>query len=99
MLGDDRAKRDLRRSPEPSGDIRPTRADSDPIVVVHRELARSERYDFRLEVDGVLTYWAVPKGPSTDPRQKRLAIRIEDHRPGYAEFEGVIPEGQSGPAR
>jgi DNA ligase D-like protein (predicted 3'-phosphoesterase) len=96
MLGDDRAKRDLRRSPEPSGVIRPTRGDGDPIFVVHRPAARSEHYDFRLEVDGVLKAWAVPKGPSTDPRQQRLPIRVEDHPPGYAEFEGVIPEGQYG---
>jgi DNA ligase D-like protein (predicted 3'-phosphoesterase) len=97
VLHDYRAKRDLPRSPEPAGDIRPRRrADAEPIFVVHKHLSRSEHYDFRLEVDGVLKSWAVPRGPSTDPREKRLAIRVEDHPLDYAEFEGVIPEGQYG---
>jgi DNA ligase D-like protein (predicted 3'-phosphoesterase) len=96
VLDEYSAKRDFRRSPEPAGGIRPRRSDAEPIFVVHRHLARSEHYDFRLEVDGVLKSWPVPKGPSTDPREKRLAIRAEDHPLDYAQFEGVIPEGQYG---
>jgi DNA ligase D-like protein (predicted 3'-phosphoesterase) len=89
-----RSKRDLSRSPEPAGGR--GRAGRDPIFVVQKHEARSEHYDFRLEVGDVLKSWAVPKGPSTDPRAKRLAIRVEDHPLDYAEFEGVIGEGQYG---
>ena len=88
-----REMRDLRRSREPAGGDTRDAGDS---FVIQKHAASRLHYDFRLESEGVLRSWAVPKGPSTDPRDKRLAVEVEDHPLDYADFEGVIPPGHYG---
>lgn len=94
-LGRYRGKRDFERTAEPSGATNGP-ADDDSRFVIQHHLATADHYDFRLEIDGVLVSWAVPKGPSTDPRVRRLAKRTEDHPLDYENFEGVISKGQYG---
>jgi DNA ligase D-like protein (predicted 3'-phosphoesterase) len=93
-LTDYRGKRDFSNTGEPRG--RRRRSRGRPHFVIQHHAARSEHYDFRLEINGVLVSWAVPKGPSTDPRDKRMARRTEDHPLEYETFEGVIPTGEYG---
>lgn len=92
-LSEYHGRRDARRTGEPTGGAP---ADGAPRFVVQRHDASRLHFDVRLEVEGVLVSWAVPKGPSTDPREKRLARRTEDHPLDYADYEGRIPDGEYG---
>ncbi|HEY4202372.1 MAG TPA: DNA ligase D [Devosiaceae bacterium] len=97
LLKDYRAKRDFSKTREPSG-ASARKGDKAPagLFVVQQHAATRLHWDFRLELDGVLKSWAVTKGPSDNPKDKRLAVRVEDHPFDYATFEGTIPEGQYG---
>jgi bifunctional non-homologous end joining protein LigD len=94
-LGRYREKRRFGVTPEPAPGVAGT-AGGRPVFVVHKHDARRLHYDLRLEIEGALASWAIPRGPSLDPAVKRLAVETEDHPLAYAEFEGRIPEGEYG---
>ena len=93
LLADYKAKRDFKKTPEPAAKRERAKGNS---FVIQKHAARRTHFDFRLEHDGVLKSWAVTRGPSLDPSEKRLAVRTEDHPLEYGGFEGVIPKGEYG---
>jgi bifunctional non-homologous end joining protein LigD len=93
LLADYKAKRDFAKTPEPKAKRERAKGNS---FVIQKHAARRTHFDFRLEKDGVLKSWAVTRGPSLDPHEKRLAVRTEDHPLEYGGFEGVIPKGEYG---